>query len=202
MAVLRRDRCLTPRTRYARPHLKLWRALTAGPDRRLRVGEDSQGVDHVPLTSAIEVRLRYVGALHPPSCPAGELPRRRGGAPNQGAISSNGNANRSWSTNATRSAGARVSSTTRSARPTAAAPGVHLRHRGRPGPAGLVHVQAGRRAGRGRLRPALDDAARRPVHDLVLTVVRKMAKLPVIPIRADSGSSRSTRATWQPDSWN
>ena len=39
-------------------------------------------------------------------------------------------------------------------------------------------------------------------HDLVLTVVRGLARLPVILSLAECGSSRSTRATWRPGSWS
>jgi len=52
------------------------------------------------------------GSLHPAPRPAGEQPRRRRAAPHYGSDLVEGRSNISWSTNASRSAGASVSSTT------------------------------------------------------------------------------------------
>ena len=77
-----------------------------------------EGVNHISLTSELGVRGRHVGALHATTCPAGELPRRpQGFSPTGGATSkviSQGHLDAVL--NANRSAGARVSSTTRRAK--------------------------------------------------------------------------------------
>src|SRR5215213_9617108 len=39
-------------------------------------------------------------------------------------------------------------------------------------------------------------------HQLILTVARQLAKLPVAPVPAGSGSNRSRPTRWRPDSWS
>ena len=109
--------------------------------------------------------------------------------PSMPAISSNGTPNRSWSTNASRSAGVRVSSTTSRAKPTPSATSAWCSG---SAPSGRVTTGSGRRRSSGSSRR--DARARSMSSDTrATTVVSQPPRLstPVVPVRL----SRS-QASW------